>query len=95
MSKTLQCLRCGQKMHRIENQKLLLVPSDIFLVNRAQQLINSAAEVDIYSCCGCGKLEFFTAEEPSSDLPQRRCPKCGKQHDFDYPRCPFCKYDYN
>ena len=22
------------------------------------------------------------------------CPKCGKMHDFDYPKCPYCKYDY-
>ncbi len=29
-----------------------------------------------------------------SALPQRKCPKCGKNHDFDYPKCPFCNYDY-
>ena len=22
------------------------------------------------------------------------CPECGDEHDFDYPRCPRCKYDY-
>ena len=27
-------------------------------------------------------------------LPQRQCPRCGKQHDFDYPKCPHCDYDY-
>lgn len=27
-------------------------------------------------------------------LPQRRCPQCGKTHDFDYPRCPFCGFDH-
>lgn len=25
-------------------------------------------------------------------LPQKRCPKCGKMHDFDYPRCPYCDH---
>jgi len=25
-------------------------------------------------------------------LPQRKCPRCGKSHDFDYPKCPFCGY---
>lgn len=30
----------------------------------------------------------------NDDLPQRKCPKCGKQHDFDYPQCPHCGYDY-
>ena len=28
------------------------------------------------------------------DLPQRQCPHCGKNHDFDYPQCPFCNYIY-
>lgn len=27
-------------------------------------------------------------------LPQKTCPKCGKRHDFDYPQCPHCDYDY-
>lgn len=27
-------------------------------------------------------------------LPQKTCPQCGKQHDFDYPHCPYCDYDY-
>lgn len=30
----------------------------------------------------------------NDDLPQRKCPKCGKEHDFDYPKCPFCSHDY-
>lgn len=53
-------------------------------------------EVDIYCCPDCRKVEFFLAEEEEIDeeLPQKQCPKCGKMHDFDYPKCPFCKYDY-
>ncbi|MBE6974443.1 MAG: helix-turn-helix domain-containing protein [Ruminococcaceae bacterium] len=27
-------------------------------------------------------------------LPQKKCPRCGKNHDFDYPQCPHCDYDY-
>ena len=27
-------------------------------------------------------------------MPQKKCPICGKEHDFDYPRCPYCKHDY-
>ena len=27
-------------------------------------------------------------------MPQKKCPTCGKEHDFDYPRCPYCKHDY-
>lgn len=29
------------------------------------------------------------------ELPQKKCPICGKSHDFDYPHCPHCGYDYN
>ena len=25
---------------------------------------------------------------------QRTCPKCGKSHDIDYPKCPNCKHNY-
>ena len=28
-------------------------------------------------------------------MPQKKCPTCGKEHDFDYPKCPYCKHDYN
>ena len=27
-------------------------------------------------------------------MPQKKCPTCGKEHDFDYPRCPYCKHNY-
>lgn len=27
------------------------------------------------------------------DLPQKECPGCGKQHDFDFPKCPYCGHD--
>ena len=27
-------------------------------------------------------------------MPQKKCPTCGNEHDFDYPRCPYCKHDY-
>lgn len=30
----------------------------------------------------------------SEDLPQKTCPECGKQHDFDFPKCPHCGHDY-
>lgn len=28
-------------------------------------------------------------------MEQKVCPACGKQHDIDYPRCPYCKYKYS
>lgn len=32
--------------------------------------------------------------EDDGSVPQTICPKCGKEHDFDYPKCPYCKYKY-
>ena len=30
----------------------------------------------------------------ANGMPQRKCPTCGRNHDFDYPKCPHCKHDY-
>lgn len=27
-------------------------------------------------------------------VPQVKCPSCGRQHDFDYPKCIYCDFDY-
>jgi ribosomal protein L37E len=27
-------------------------------------------------------------------VPQVKCPRCGRQHDFDYPKCIYCDFDY-
>lgn len=29
-----------------------------------------------------------------SGVPQIQCPNCGKRHDFDYPKCIYCDFDY-
>lgn len=41
---------------------------------------------------GNGETEFF--QTMGEELPQVKCPVCGKVHDFDYGRCPFCKHEY-
>ena len=33
-------------------------------------------------------------ETVKDEIWQRTCPNCGKSHDIDYPKCPFCKYNY-
>ena len=61
-------------------------------------LLAGALYMDIFCCPSCGKIEFFLADpdvEPESDVPQKLCPQCGKSHDFDWPKCPYCKYDYH
>ena len=57
-------------------------------------LLAGAVRTEVYRCKECRRLEFFAAEEVSQDIPQTTCPVCGKSHDFDYPRCPFCKHEY-
>lgn len=39
-----------------------------------------------------GQQVILTEE---SEIPQVVCPKCGTHHDFDYPKCPKCKYEYS
>ena len=42
------------------------------------------------------KSLFFPEVNPMS-IPMKitvTCPKCGKSHDIDYPKCPNCKYNY-
>ncbi|MDQ2085953.1 hypothetical protein RBH29_05805 [Herbivorax sp. ANBcel31] len=33
-------------------------------------------------------------DEDRHKLPKKTCPKCFTEHDFDYPRCPFCHHKY-
>ena len=37
-------------------------------------------------------LEGATSKDES--LPQKTCPKCLTKHDFDYPKCPNCKFEH-
>ena len=89
----IDCVRCGQKMSYIKTEKLQLGQTG-WLLGDLPNLLAGAMEVDIYACPNCRKLEFFLADDEEA-LPQKQCQKCGKRHDFDYPKCPFCKFDYN
>lgn len=89
----ISCLRCNKEMRFIMREKLQLGETG-WVLGDLPNLLAGAMEVDIYTCSACGKIEFFMTEPPEEELAQRRCPKCGKMHDFDYPKCPFCKYDY-
>lgn len=44
---------------------------------------------------GKAAMENKGIDETVEDkLWQRTCPKCGQNHDIDYPKCPNCKYNY-
>lgn len=95
MNRNIACLRCNHKMNYIRTEKLQLGQTG-WIFGDLPNLLAGAMKVDIYSCPKCGKLEFFLADDIIEEgLPQIQCPKCGKMHDFDYPQCPFCKYDYH
>ncbi len=94
MENSIACLRCGCKMTHIKTEKLQLGQTG-WIFGNLPNLLAGAMEVDIYSCPECRKLEFYLADVKEDGLPQKQCPNCGQQHDFDYPKCPFCKYEYN
>lgn len=91
--KNISRLRCNEEMRYIGREKLQLGQTG-WILGDLSNLISGAMEVDIYACKTCGKLEFFMADTLEDELPQKECPKCGKKHDFDFPKCPFCKYEY-
>lgn len=88
MEKILNCLRCGENLKLIGSEKLQLGETGRPFSN----LLAGALEVDLYYCKNCGKLEFYHRKDEL--LPNVQCPNCGKNHHKDYPKCPFCKYDY-
>lgn len=94
--KNLTCLRCNSQMNYISSEKIQLGQTG-WILGDLPNLLAGSIEVDIYSCSKCGKIEFFQSGDSNIEelLPQKRCPKCGKPHDFDYPKCPYCKYDYS
>lgn len=94
MERKIDCLRCGEQMNHIKTEKIQLGQTG-WILGDLPNLFAGAMEVDIYACHKCGKIELFSSDTATESLPQKQCPKCGKNHDFDYPKCPFCKYDYN
>ncbi len=89
----MECLRCKAPMRFIKTEKIQLGQTG-WIMGDLSNLISGTMEVDIYSCQECGKIEFFQAEEGIQEdtMPQVKCPRCGKMHDFYYPKCPFCKF---
>ncbi|WFA09042.1 hypothetical protein [Tissierella sp. Yu-01] len=99
MSKDIKCLRCGNVMKHIRDDKLQLGQTGWFLGDLSN-LLSGALPVEIYLCQECMKLEFFSkklefeVEYPEDPNAQIICPRCRKLHDKTYDECPFCEYDY-
>lgn len=92
--RTIHCLRCNKEMYHAGSEKLQLGEAG-WILGDLPNLLAGAMEVDVYTCPQCGKIEFFQAEEEEDGIAMIRCPQCGKKHECDYPKCPFCKYDYH
>ncbi len=67
------------------------------LLGTLPNLIAGSVKVNMYICPACKKLELYLAEDEEAEeaLPQKTCPVCENEHDFDYPKCPHCGYDYS
>ena len=91
----MSCLRCGEEMQYLSREKIQLGKTG-WVLGDLRNLLSGALEVQIFVCPKCRKLEFFLAENEvlDDDTPKRTCPDCGTVHDFDYPKCPYCKYEY-
>ena len=95
----LKCLRCNGDMKYIMTEKVQLGQTS-WILGDLPNLFAGSMELDVYSCSHCGKIEFFQSDNSTSyaeeaRIAQKKCPKCGNFHDIDYPKCPFCKHDYN
>ena len=98
MKTDLKCLRCGEAMQYLGTEDFQLGKTGFFLGD-LPNLFAGAMRLSVYRCPACGKVEFFSFEPMESEeeeyrIPQVQCPRCKRMHDMDYPKCPFCKYDY-
>ena len=98
MARDLRCLRCQGEMTLLRREKLQLGQTG-WILGDWPNLLAGVLEVDIYGCGQCGKLECCWPEEQAQEhgrdaMAQKQCPRCGKFHDLDDPKRPFCKYAY-
>ena len=95
MGRTVQCLRCGQPMELLRRAHLQLGKTG-WILGDLDNLLSGGLDVDILSCPGCGKLEFFRGGWSEVRAPEEagiariRCPACGRSYEMDSPKCPFC-----
>ncbi|MBQ5739248.1 MAG: hypothetical protein IIV78_02440 [Oscillospiraceae bacterium] len=87
------CLRCGVPLGRVGRKKFQLGETG-WILGDLPNLLAGSLELDIFACPECGSVEFFRIDAEEDGTPTVVCPNCGRRHDFDYPKCPFCKHDY-
>jgi len=60
-------------------------------VSVKQEEPQQSGEFDFVGSMVSEGIDAISAE----GMPQKKCPTCGREHDFDYPKCPYCKHDYD
>ena len=61
MGKLLNCLRCGTPMVLLKREYLQLGKTG-WILGDLDNLLSGGLDVDILTCPGCGKLEFFRGD---------------------------------
>lgn len=95
--KAIHCPRCRERLEFAGQETLQLGAASPVLGNLPNLLAGGLA-VEIYVCKKCGKLELFSPLEQLNDsdsIAKVTCRRCGKPHDIDFPRCPYCGYSGN
>lgn len=47
-----------------------------------------------YRCDDCHKLIMSIEVPEDLEIDKMTCPNCGARIDYDYPKCPECKYNF-
>ena len=93
MDQKKKCANCGGDMEFLGEEQLQLGQYGFFL-GHLSNLLSGSLEVELWECPDCGKLDFYrqsgsgTGDE--GHMAQTTCPTCGRGHDLDDPKCPFC-----
>ena len=93
MSIVRKCANCGREMEFLGEEQIQLGQVG-FMLGHLSNLLAGSLDVEIWECFNCGKIEFYrqgsTEKDDEDHMPQVICCKCGKKHDLDDPKCPYC-----
>ena len=88
-----KCANCGGNMVFLGEEQIQLGQVGLVL-GHLSNLLSGSLEVELWECPDCGKLDFYRQSGSGADdeghMAQTTCPTCGREHDLDDPKCPFC-----
>ena len=93
MNEDKKCANCGGNMVFLGEEQIQLGQVGLVL-GHLSNLLSGSLDVEIWECPDCGKLDFYRPNSSGTGdeghMAQVICPKCGKKHDLDDPKCPNC-----